>query len=196
MTPLETWVSVFLTISIFSLMYKENPFYSAAEHIYVGLSAGHLVVMGVKSIKDLAFKPLFDGNLTLAVPILLGLMLYARFIPGISWLSRYPISVLTGLGVGMTLRGAITADFVSQIRAAMVPLKTLDNVLMIAITVSVLCFFLFVKTSKSPAITGVTKFGRWSMMAAFGATFGGTVMGAMTLLAGRISFLLGAFTGK
>lgn len=196
MTPIETWVSALLTIAVLSLMYKENPVYSAAEHIYVGLSAGHFVVMGYINITNMALKPLAKGQLIAIVPIVLGLLLYSRFVSRISWLSRYPISLLTGLGVGMTLRGAITADFVSQIKAAMVPLNTVNNLLMVAITASVLMFFLFVRTSKHPAMNGVTRFGRWSMMVAFGATFGGTVMGAMTLLAGRVQFLLSLFPKK
>ena len=35
------WVSVFLTLCIFSYLYKDNPFYKAAEHIFVGVSAGY-----------------------------------------------------------------------------------------------------------------------------------------------------------
>ena len=35
------WISVFLTLCIFSFLYKDNPFYKAAEHIFVGISAGY-----------------------------------------------------------------------------------------------------------------------------------------------------------
>ena len=36
------WMSVFLTLCIFSFLYKDNPFYKAAEHIFVGVSAGYI----------------------------------------------------------------------------------------------------------------------------------------------------------
>ena len=39
------WLSVFLTLSIFSYLYKDNPFYKAAEHLYIGVSAGYIAVM-------------------------------------------------------------------------------------------------------------------------------------------------------
>ena len=39
------WLSVFLTLSIFSYLYKDNPFYKAAEHLYIGISAGYIAVM-------------------------------------------------------------------------------------------------------------------------------------------------------
>jgi hypothetical protein len=35
------WIAVFLTLSIFSYLYRDNPFYKIAEHIFVGLSAGY-----------------------------------------------------------------------------------------------------------------------------------------------------------
>jgi hypothetical protein len=35
------WVAVFLTLAIFSYLYKDNPFYKLAEHVYVGVSAAH-----------------------------------------------------------------------------------------------------------------------------------------------------------
>ena len=37
------WFTVFLTLAIFSYLYNDNPFYKAAEHLYVGISAGFLV---------------------------------------------------------------------------------------------------------------------------------------------------------
>ena len=36
------WCVVLLTLSIFSYLYGDNPFYKAAEHIFVGVSAGYV----------------------------------------------------------------------------------------------------------------------------------------------------------
>ena len=40
-TILGAWVAVFLTLGIFSYLYKDNPFYKFAEHLFVGVSAGY-----------------------------------------------------------------------------------------------------------------------------------------------------------
>ena len=40
-TILGAWVAVFLTLAIFSYLYKDNPFYKVAEHVFVGISAGY-----------------------------------------------------------------------------------------------------------------------------------------------------------
>jgi hypothetical protein len=45
MDILGVWLSVFLTLSIFSYLYKDNPFYKAAEHLYIGISAGYVAVI-------------------------------------------------------------------------------------------------------------------------------------------------------
>ncbi|NQV37534.1 MAG: hypothetical protein HQ509_05965 [Candidatus Marinimicrobia bacterium] len=39
------WIAVFLTFAIFSYLYKDNPFYKIAEHIFVGVSAGYWASM-------------------------------------------------------------------------------------------------------------------------------------------------------
>lgn len=42
---LGAWLAVFLTLAIFSYLYKDNPFYKIAEHIFVGVSAGYWAAM-------------------------------------------------------------------------------------------------------------------------------------------------------
>ncbi|HJM47892.1 MAG TPA: hypothetical protein QGH56_08765 [Candidatus Marinimicrobia bacterium] len=42
---ISAWFVVLLTLSIFSFLYKDNPFYKAAEHLYVGVSAGYVAVI-------------------------------------------------------------------------------------------------------------------------------------------------------
>ncbi len=42
-TLLGGWVAVFLTLGIFSYLYKDNPFYKMAEHLFVGISAGYWI---------------------------------------------------------------------------------------------------------------------------------------------------------
>ena len=37
---LGIWISAFLTLCIFSFLFKDNPFYRFAEHVFIGVSAG------------------------------------------------------------------------------------------------------------------------------------------------------------
>ncbi len=38
------WLAAFLTLCIFSFLFKDNPFYKLAEHLFVGVSAGYQMV--------------------------------------------------------------------------------------------------------------------------------------------------------
>ena len=40
-----SWIAVFLTLVIFSYLYKDNPFYKVAEHLFVGISTGYWTSM-------------------------------------------------------------------------------------------------------------------------------------------------------
>ena len=44
------WVAVFLTLAIFSFLYKDNPFYKFAEHAFIGVSAGYGLSVGFWTI--------------------------------------------------------------------------------------------------------------------------------------------------
>lgn len=39
------WIAALFTLGIFSFLYKDNPFYRFAEHAYVGISAGYMMVL-------------------------------------------------------------------------------------------------------------------------------------------------------
>jgi len=46
---LQIWIMAFFTLALFSFLYKDNPFYKLAEHIFAGLSAGYYVGWAVLS---------------------------------------------------------------------------------------------------------------------------------------------------
>ena len=39
------WVGALLTLCIFSFLYKDNPLYKLADHLFVGVSAGYFIVL-------------------------------------------------------------------------------------------------------------------------------------------------------
>lgn len=40
-----SWIVVFLTLCILSYLFDDNPFYKAAEHLFIGVSAGYAAAM-------------------------------------------------------------------------------------------------------------------------------------------------------
>ena len=93
------WIGALLTLMIFSFLYKDNPFYKFAEHLFVGVANGYYIVFyWQNALMPNLFEPLGAGNLVYLVPLLLGLMYFARFIPKIGWLVRIPIGFMIGWG--------------------------------------------------------------------------------------------------
>ena len=55
MDILGAWIAVFLTLAIFSFLYKDNAFYKIAEHLFVGVSVdiGCLLIFGPDSAQPI-----------------------------------------------------------------------------------------------------------------------------------------------
>ena len=123
------WLAALGTLAMMSLLIKENSYYRFFEHLFIGMSAGHATVLGINSVKSLAIKPLLDsGRIILIVPVLLGCALYARYWKKISWVSKIPLALLTGVGAGLGIKGAVQAQFLDQIKATFLSMNTVGNV--------------------------------------------------------------------
>ena len=49
-TVLGAWVATGLTFFIFSFLYRDNPLFKFAEHLYVGVSLGYIIVKTYDSV--------------------------------------------------------------------------------------------------------------------------------------------------
>ena len=195
MEMLGTWIAALGTLGLMSFAIKENPFYRFVEHVYVGIGAAHSVVLGWESLKTTAITPIANGNLIKIVPLVIGLLLYTRFVKGAMWMSRYPLAMLVGIGTGLTIKGTIGAQIIDQVRATLLPLTSIDNIIIVFGLLSVLMFFYFTRKNTNKIFNASSRVGRYVMMIAFGALFGNAVMGRMSLMIGRVQFLLGEWLG-
>lgn len=194
-----TWLAATLTIAIFSFLYKDNPFYKLAEHIYVGVSAGFWVIyFWAFDIKPM----LIDRFITsigiekwiLLIPAILGVLMLTRWFPKIAWISRIPLSFTIGIGAGLGVTASIQGFLIPQIGATLLPLTTINNILLVIGVISTILYFYFSKEFKG--VSNIFfRLGIIFIMVAFGASFGYTVMARISLLIGRIYFLLHNFLG-
>ncbi len=192
---LGTWIAAIATIGIMSFVFKDNPLYRIVENVYVGVSAGHALVLGWINIRDQGITPLTaEGEWSVIIPLLLGLLLYTRYFKDIAWLSRFPLSILVGIGTGLAIRGTIGSQIVNQVKSTVLPLNSINNAIIIFGTLGVLSYFYFSKEHRG-VLKHVSTFGRCVMMVSFGAAFGSTVMGRMALLINRLHFLYANWLG-
>lgn len=198
----ETWLIAFFTLALFSFLYKDNPVYKFAEHIFAGLSAGYFVgliwdTVIIQQLWDPMFNPVNgnESNWFLIIPGILGLLMFARFSPKHAWVSRVSLAVVMAYTAGEFLSSQLHGLVLPQIQATMKPLNMSDgfgqliwSLIVIVGVISTLVYFYFSKEHKG--VLGVTaKVGIWFIMISFGAHFGYTVMGRVSLLIGRSQFL-------
>ncbi len=211
------WVAAALTLCIFSFLYRDNPFYKFAEHLFVGVSAGYYIVLNFWTVlvtnlwdplaSSFGGRPggplaasLGDYRAWLVLPALLGLLLFARYVPRYGWLTRWSLALIIGVYAGLKTTGFAQSDFVAQIHGSIQPLWTghwgtsLSALVFTAGLLSALLYFFYSREHKG-ALGAVSRVGVLFLMVSFGAGYGYTVMSRISLLIGRFQFLLHDWLG-
>ncbi|MBS7619987.1 hypothetical protein KEJ21_04995 [Candidatus Bathyarchaeota archaeon] len=193
---LGIWSALFLMLMIYSYpLYKENPFFRFAEHLFIGLALAIAVITAIQTTIKMAVTPLLSGNIVYVIPIILGFMMYFIFSSDYRWVSRYPIAILVGSAIGLGMRGVIIPNILTQIVSTITFPKSTDfmsmfNFVYIALgTLFAVMYFLLTYEHKG-AILYPTRLGRWLIMIGLGAYYGNTVLFRMSMLSGRAQYLL------
>jgi len=188
------WLGALLTLCIYSFLYKDNPLYKFAEHVYVGVSAGYFVAAEFHNVVlPNLWNPLttdFSHKYYLLIPGIMGLLVFFAFSRKHNWLLRFPISMVVGMGAGLSVTAFLSTDVLAQTQATLIPMNSLNNFLLVLGVLATLVYFFFSAEHKGFIGAGA-KLGVWYLMIAFGAAFGYTVMARISLLIGRMQFLLG-----
>ncbi|MBN2056535.1 hypothetical protein JW905_16540 [bacterium] len=224
-----TTVAAVMTLAIYSFLYKDNPFYKFAEHLLVGTSVGYSLILAY----SIVFKPrVIDALLSpdmsigmkilrVGLPALLGMCYLSYFTKKYTWVARYPIAFIMGMGSGLALPMTMLANvlrqlrgtFVEEVGGQLIPLisvarfkvlfaepnllnfmEAVYGPLLIIGVLSVMMLFIFSLEHTGP-LKVTSKLGMIYLMLGFGAAFGYTVMARISLLVGRIDFLLGEWLG-
>lgn len=224
---LGVWLAALMTLGVLSYLYHDNPLYKLVESVVVGVSAGYSFVVGfwevlvdklmLKLTPELVnawIRPLGESEQSrdwwALVPLILGVLVFFRFVPKLGWLAVWPLAFVVGLTAGLKLIVFIEADFIGQIQNTMLPFlvvitdkvgvkhvdywQSLKNVILVLGVLASLTYFYFSVEHKG-LVGGVARCGIWVLMITFGSSFAFTVMGRITLLTVRLEFLLGRWLG-
>ena len=197
------WCIVLLTLSIFSYLYGDNPFYKVAEHIFVGVSAGYIFTITFwDTIWPNLFGRLipsyvqagFEFDISYLFPLFLGIFMLFRLSKKYDWLSRISIAYIVGMMAGLKFYVFLNSNLLTQIKSSTVNLSgsyfsIVNEVIILIGVISGLVYFFFSK-EHTGVVGKVSRVGVYFLMIKFGASFGFAVMGRISLLIGRFEELI------
>lgn len=210
------WIAVILTLFVFSYLLGDNVLYRLAEHLFVGVAIGYAVIIAFHSVvAPKLLIPMIESmsnqdwvRLTLlAIPLLMGLLLLTKPIKLLSWLGNLSVAVLLGVGAALAISGALLGTLLPQVDATADVTRSIERygpglglfsgVVVLVGALGVLLHFYFGdsregRMSRFRAWTIQTwgGLGRWFILVAFAAILAATFMSRMSLLIGRVQFLL------
>jgi len=193
------WLGALSTFAVYSILFNENKFYRFFEHLFLGAAAG----LGVYIIWSQVLRPMWWDQMTKeglwywAFAIVLGSMFYFTYSKKHVWISRLIFGLFMGLAAGGLFR-EFAEIYMPQIQGSIRPLfgnnmtiwDTLNVLVFYILLFTCMSYFFFSFENNNPVVKKSVIAGRWFLMIGFGAIFGSTVMGRMTLFIGRFDFLV------
>ena len=200
-------IGLLLTLLIFSYLIGDNILFRIAIYIFIGVSSGYAASVIFYSVLWPRLSNLsIDDPAQLGIgliPFLLGLTLFAKFSPRLSWLGGFAMALLAGVGAATVLVGAVVGTLIPQSTVAMGALASfaaqpfLEGIVMLAGTTLTLAYFQF---SASRAADGSIKrniifeilawLGRIFIAITLGALFAGVYMASLTAMIERLSSMI------
>ncbi len=192
-------ISSILTIMVLSYVWKDSILFRFCDYLFVGLAFATVGATGAIVIMNTAILPATKGNF-LGIPgLILGLLMFSRFSKNLSYMSRWPLALLMGVGAGISLGGTVQTQVTAQIqamaeisqyvRAAGNPAAFIGEVVTLVFAVCSILFFIFT-IKQTGALSLPSKIGRLALMITFGAGYGMTVTGRYALLTDSLILII------
>ncbi|NOR46296.1 MAG: hypothetical protein GQ534_11980 [Candidatus Delongbacteria bacterium] len=196
------WVPVIATLMIMSFLYRDNPLFKIGENIFIGIALGYMwTLLWDISVKPFFIMPLTDmfvefhlSDLTIIFWFLLASTMLFRFNRKKAWVANYYFGFIFGYMAGMQIPIQVQ-NILMQSTSLMENVnkgsfyETSKWIVLVFGTFSALMYFFFSKPHKG--ILGKTaRVGIVIMMIFFGAAFGSTVMGRVSLFIDRSILLV------
>lgn len=207
------WFAIFITIATLSYLYEDNPFYKFAEHLYIGTTIGYeIIVQFYDTVKPNLIDRLGNPALGMSRLVYIGLLLlvvflFMRFNKNLAWLGRIPIAFIIGIYAGQNVPAVANSDLVAQVQSTLESVRafaagetassqfpmwaqTIGIFVLVTGLIAGLVYFFFSIEHKG-VVRPIARYGVWVLMIGFGASFGFTVQGRISLAIGRAMECLG-----
>ena len=194
-TDITIWIGALWVIFVYSFIIRDNPLFKFCEATMIGTTAGVFTVIAFDNIKKLALLPLIEKQAYInMIPLIIGILMFAQVSRRHIYLSRLPIAIMLGGGIGVAMSRTITSNIVKQLSVIMVklpktPYEILNIIILIVGLLGTLLVFTYTRERKGP-FGWVTKIGEYLMMAAMGSTFGLLITMRVTYVITRLQIIV------
>jgi hypothetical protein len=191
MNLIQAYIALVLIIMILSsVLYKVNVFSQIAEYTFVATGIANVVVLAINSINNTAFKPFMGGNTILLIPLIIGALVFGRFVKKSQGVGLWPVAFTVGAGAAVAFRGSLEASVLTQITQTIIKITDINNLILFLILVLTSFYFIYSFDKTKGPMPKIAMITRYVMMIGFGATFANAAMGRIGRLVGFIQQML------
>lgn len=196
-----------LTLCVFSYLLGDNFLYRLAIAILIGGGAAYALAIVVWSIiiprllllSQLLLNRSDQIGLTFAVlGMLLGWLMLFKLSPRLAWLGNYSVAFLVGVGAGVAISGAALGTLFTQSQAA-ANLNSVESLIALVVTLTVFISFAFGVGGRrglaglyARALQSFSTVGQAFLVLAFGLVFASVYIASVSVLIGRVQFIVQA----
>jgi len=186
-------VTTTVCLMLLTVLYGDNPVSRSAQGIFMGVQSGYVLIVNFDFFYRKGILQMTEpGKLHFIIPVVLGLMIFARLHEKTRALYRYPMAILIGSMLGVSMRTTVFSQILDQVKGNLPPSTPLvgvptgtaiNNLIIVVGSLFALIFFVFSREFTGPS-RYAHKLGRLFLLAAFGGTYGNTVSYRYELMAG------------
>ncbi len=207
MTPADLdliagWVSLVLTVLVFSYLLGDNVLYRLAVHVLVGVAAGYIAIVAVETV----LVPWFDHTLFAvqgdytraeitairavgALPLLFGALLLFKFSPRLAPVGNLGLAVLIGVGTAVAIVGAVAGTIIPLAREAGTTINddAVDGAVLLVGVITTLLYFQYLGARRASTGQRLWPFralgtiGQLFVTVTLGILYGGAILTSMTI---------------
>jgi hypothetical protein len=214
------WVSLVLTLLVFSYLLGDNFLYRIAVHVLVGAAAGYIAVTTVES----ALVPWLNATLLAdqgdrsdaligairvlgAVPFLIGVLLLFKFSPRLAPVGNLGLAVLIGVGTAVAVVGAVAGTVIPLAREAgeRIGDSAVDGIIILGGTIATLVYFQYWAVERQGEVRRPRPFqwlgaaGQFFISLALGAFYGAAILTSLAIFSdvvrAQLEFILDRIGG-
>lgn len=209
------WVSLVLTLMVFSYLLGDNFLYRLAVAVLVGVAAGYVAVVAVESVivpwldatvlaeqGDMSDATLRGLRAVGAVPFLIGALLLFKVSPRLAPVGNLGLAFLIGSGVAVAIFGAASGTIIPLARDAgdAVSDDVVEGVVMVLGVITTLIYFQYLAAERGGRIQRprglgpLASIGQAFVVVTLGTLYAGAILTSLTIFSGvfrdQLEFIL------